>query len=112
MASVATMAALVLGLLVASTKSSYDAKRNELTQLRPRLITWTTCWLITDLRRKRAVPCSTASWSALVRIWPDEKSTTQPWTPAAPGLRRCRTQFRRYRRKRYATLIQVPGCAA
>ncbi len=33
MASVATMSALVLGLLVASTKSAYDAKRYEVTQM-------------------------------------------------------------------------------
>src|SRR5205823_12826217 len=33
MASVATMAALVVGLLVASTKNSYDAKRNEVAQM-------------------------------------------------------------------------------
>ncbi len=38
MATVATMAALVLGLLVASTKGTYDAERNESTQLAARII--------------------------------------------------------------------------
>ena len=38
MATVATMAALVLGLLVASTKGTYDAERNETTQLAARII--------------------------------------------------------------------------
>src|SRR5882724_10041760 len=33
MGLVATMAALVLGLLVASTKSSYDSQKNEVTQM-------------------------------------------------------------------------------
>jgi hypothetical protein len=34
----ATMSALVLALLIASTKSSYDAQRNELTQLSANII--------------------------------------------------------------------------
>lgn len=38
MGTVATMAALVLGLLVASTKGSYDAERNESTLLAARII--------------------------------------------------------------------------
>lgn len=38
MATVATMAALVLGLLVASTKGTYDAERNESTLLAARII--------------------------------------------------------------------------
>ena len=33
MGLIATMAALVLGLLIASAKSSYDIQRNELTQI-------------------------------------------------------------------------------
>jgi hypothetical protein len=38
MGTVATMAALVLGLLVASTKGTYDTERNESTQLASRII--------------------------------------------------------------------------
>ncbi len=38
MGTVATMAALVLGLLVASTKGTYDAERNETTQMASRII--------------------------------------------------------------------------
>ena len=44
MGLIATMAALVLGLLIASAKSSYDTQRNELTQISANIIALTPCF--------------------------------------------------------------------
>jgi len=92
MASVATMAALVLGLLVASTKSSYDAKRNELTQLAAKIdyLDHVLANYGPETKETRALLHRLVE-SALVRIWPDEKShhaTVDPsgsWAEALPN---------------------------
>ena len=74
MGSIATMTALVLGLLVASTKSDYDRERRRLRNSRPRLITWTVFWPTTGLRRAKArAILRTAVESALTRMWPESK---------------------------------------
>ena len=75
MASVATMAALVLGLLVASTKSSYDAKRNEVTQMAAKIdyLDRVLANYGPDTKETRALLHRLVE-TALVRIWPDEKS--------------------------------------
>lgn len=72
MGSVATMAALVLGLLVASTKSAYDTERGEVIQMASKAI-----WLDRLLTNygPEASECRTLVRSALhtavLRIWPD-----------------------------------------
>ncbi len=72
MGSVATMAALVLGLLVASTKSAYDAEKAEVVQMAAKAI-----WLDRLLVNygPEAAECRTlvksALHSAVLRIWPD-----------------------------------------
>jgi len=74
MASVATMTALVLGLLVASTKSAYDTERNEVTQMASKID-----YLDRVLANygPAAAPSRaqlrTAVESALVRMWPEQK---------------------------------------
>ena len=81
MALVATMAALVLGLLVASTKSAYDTERNEITQMASRI-------LFLDRLLKAYGPeadgarteLKEASQSALSTLWP-----VQPRTSTAAG---------------------------
>src|SRR5437016_2101491 len=64
MGLVATMAALVLGLLVASTKGAYDTQKGEVTQMAPRSFSSTGCWQITVLRARRAVISSVAQSEA------------------------------------------------
>ena len=84
MASVATMAALVLGLLVASTKSAYDAKRYEVTQMAAK-IDYLDRLLVNygpDTKETRDL-LRRAVENALVRIWPDEKSRHAHLDPSA-----------------------------
>ncbi len=75
MGSVATMAALVLGLLVASTKSAYDAEKDEVIQMSAKAI-----WLDRLLLNygPAADECRTlvksAAHSALMRVWPDAQA--------------------------------------
>src|SRR5205809_7596275 len=84
MASVATMAALVLGLLVASTKSSYDVKRNELTQMAARIdyLDHVLANYGPETKETRALLHRLVE-NALVRIWPDEKSRHAHLDPSA-----------------------------
>jgi hypothetical protein len=93
MGSVATMAALVLGLLVASTKGAYDTEKNEVIQLAAKVV-----WLDQLFANygPEATPCRTllrgAVQSAILRIWPDAglkpaDSTLDPstvWSRALP----------------------------
>lgn len=91
MATVATMAALVLGLLVASTKSTYDAERNESTQLAARII-----YLDRVLAMYGPETATSrdelkqATANMIERMWPDErgaKVVLEPnpkWSDALP----------------------------
>ena len=93
MASVATMTALVLGLLVASTKSSYDAKRNEVTQMAAKIdyLDRVLANYGPDTKETRALLQRLVE-NALIHIWPDEKKSHQAasdpsgsWTEALPN---------------------------
>src|SRR6476646_7151546 len=93
MASVATMSALVLGLLVASTKSSYDAKRNEVTQMAAKIdyLDRVLANYGPDTKETRALLQRLVE-NALVHIWPEEKKSHQAasdpsgsWTEALPN---------------------------
>src|SRR5262245_15776434 len=74
MGSVATMAALVLGLLVASTKSAYDTEKSEVIQMASKAI-----WLDRLLANygPEASECRAlvrnALHSAVLKIWPDAR---------------------------------------
>lgn len=79
MGLVATMTALVLGLLVASAKSSYDAQRNELIQLSANVV------LLDRLLAHygpEAIPAREALRqgirNAIDRMWPESSSVAQP----------------------------------
>ena len=84
MGLVATMAALVLGLLVSSAKSFYDAQSAELTQMSARLILLDRILAhygpetkeVRDLLRDTLA-------DTIDRIWPQER--TQPSKPGAPS---------------------------
>src|SRR5256886_7328764 len=59
MGLVATMTALVLGLLVASAKGSYDAQRNQLIQMAAKFASSIVCWPIAArMRPKPARSCA------------------------------------------------------
>src|SRR5215472_19302728 len=59
-ALIATMAALVLGLLVASAKSTYDTRRTQLLQVSADVILLDPSWRTTGRRRRRRGRCSNA----------------------------------------------------
>ena len=92
MGSVATMAALVLGLLVASAKSAYDTERNDVIQMAAKIDYLDRVLAnygpeaneVRDLLRD-------AVERALIRMWPDQKSQhsqldpSVSWTDAVPN---------------------------
>jgi hypothetical protein len=82
MGLVATMAALVLGLLVSSAKSSYDAQSAELTDMSARLILLDRVLALygPETREARAVLRGVAV-DSLDRIWPQERSRTSDVVP-------------------------------
>ena len=82
MGSVGTMAALVLGLLVASTKGTYDSERNEIIQLASKLMALDQVLVnygpeANECRNVLRV----AALGALVRIWPDTKAEKSDLAP-------------------------------
>jgi hypothetical protein len=76
MGLVATMAALVLGLLVASTKGAYDTQKNEVTQMAAKIV-----FLDRVLANYGSETAETRDLlrrsvgSAINRMWPDKKSS-------------------------------------
>ena len=76
MGLVATMAALVLGLLVASTKGSYDTKKSEVTQMAAKIV-----FLDRVLANYGSETAEARDFlrrlvgSAVNRMWPDRKSS-------------------------------------
>jgi hypothetical protein len=86
MGLVATMAALVLGLLVASTKGSYDAQKNEVTQMAAK-----TVFLDRVLANYGSETAETRDLlrrsvgSAINRMWPDRKVAAQLDPSASSG---------------------------
>ena len=76
MGLVATMAALVLGLLVASTKGSYDAQKNEVTQMAAKSVFLDR--VLANYGSESAESrdlLSRSVASAINHMWPDKKSS-------------------------------------
>ena len=92
MGSVATMAALVLGLLVASTKSAYDTERNEVIQMAAKIdyLDHVLANYGPGAKESRDVLRGGVE-RALVRMWPEQKSQhaqldpSASWTDALPN---------------------------
>jgi len=90
MATVATMAALVLGLLVASTKGTYDAERNETTQLASRIIYLDRVLAMYGPETGAArSELRQATAGMIDRMWPEEKKSAvlepnDKWSEALP----------------------------
>jgi hypothetical protein len=84
MGLVATMTALLLGLLVASAKGSYDAQRSQLIQMSAKLAfldrVLSNCG--PDASEARAV-LRMSTERMIARIWPDDKSTQAELAPSA-----------------------------
>src|SRR5262245_48212132 len=93
MATVASMAALVLALLVASTKGAYDTEKNEVIQISAKIVhldRMLASYGPEAAEIREALQRSTER--ALARLWPDEHSghsqldPARSWTESLPGL--------------------------
>src|SRR6202790_5766822 len=82
----ATMAALVLALLIASAKSSYDAQRNEVTQLSANIVLLdrVLAHYGPDAKAARDLLKHTAA-GLIDRIWPEDHSRAAGTGPIAAG---------------------------
>lgn len=82
----ATMAALVLALLIAAAKSSYDAQRNEVTQLAANLVLLDRVLAHYGPETKAARDMlSRTTAGMVVRIWSEDPSQAAQGSPAAGG---------------------------
>lgn len=92
MGLVATMSALVLGLLVASTKQTYDTERNEVTEMAAKIIYLDRVLngYGTESAEIRRVLRQTVH-SAITHLWPDQASQSPPdasgtWNEKLPAM--------------------------
>ena len=92
MGLVATMTALVLGLLVASTKEAYDTERSEVTQMTAKIVYLDR--VLAGYGPESGSPRDLLRHTverALILMWPDEKfdhslpAPTTSWSEALPG---------------------------
>ena len=100
-ALIGTMSAMLLGLLVASAKSAYDAQRSELTQMAA-----DTIWLIAcsrtmvRKRARRAAFFNNGVAGMLDRIWgKNGKDGGRARPPPRPATRSCSTRSRNWYRR-------------
>jgi hypothetical protein len=84
MGLIATMTAMVLGLLVASAKSSFDAQRNGVTQMSANIVLMDRLLAHYGPETKEARE-QIRNWvgNALVRIWPEDSSQASHVEPTA-----------------------------
>jgi UDP-N-acetylmuramyl pentapeptide phosphotransferase/UDP-N-acetylglucosamine-1-phosphate transferase len=82
----ATMAALVLALLIAAAKSSYDAQRSEVTQLSANIVLLdrVLAHYGPETKAARALLSHTAA-AMIERIWPEDRSRAAELAPTAAG---------------------------
>jgi hypothetical protein len=84
MGLIGTMAALVLGLMVSSAKSSYDAQKNELTQMSARIIMLDRVLANFGPETKETRAQLRASVARVIeKMWPDDASQSSQLDPAA-----------------------------
>jgi hypothetical protein len=87
MGLIATMSALVLGLLIASAKSSYDIQRNELTQISANIIVLDRLMANFGPETKDARDLLRRSVArALDQMWPENRSRAAQLEPGTPSL--------------------------
>src|SRR5262249_61513687 len=83
---IATMAALVLGLLIASAKGSYDVQRSELTQISANIILLDRLMANYGPETKEARDLLRRSVArALDQMWPENRSRAARLEPGAPS---------------------------
>src|SRR5262249_5941252 len=86
MALVTSVAALVLGLLIASAKGSYDTRRNDLTQMCANIVLLDRVLAQYGPEAKEARDRLRGSVTRLLhRFWPEERPQSEPPEAAAPG---------------------------
>jgi hypothetical protein len=93
MGTVATMAALVLGLLVASTKGTYDAERNESTHMAARIVYLDRVLAMYGPETAEArSELKQATTSMIHHMWPEERrekvelEPNEKWTSSLPRV--------------------------
>jgi len=93
MGTVATMAALVLGLLVASTKGTYDAERNESTHMAARIVYLDRVLAMYGPETAEARnELKQATTSMIHHMWPEERrekvelEPNEKWTSSLPRV--------------------------
>src|SRR6266849_11021403 len=80
----ATMAALVLALLISAAKSSYDAQRNEVTQLSANIVLLDRVLAHYGPETKEARAMLKQSVAGMIdRIWPEDRSAVAHSEPTA-----------------------------
>ena len=124
MGLVGTMAALILGLLVAAAKSAYDTEKNEVTQMAAKLVFLDRVLANYGPSRRIPVPCS-AAWSKIrsIACGRTKGPTMRNWSQSDPVLRKCTKSSRSWRRvtmcrsrssprpsESPATLARCAGC--
>jgi hypothetical protein len=87
MGLIVTMAALVLGLLIASAKSSYDIQRNEVTQISANIIVLDRLMASYGPETKDARDLLRRSVArALDHMWPENRSRAAQLEPGTPSI--------------------------
>ena len=102
MALIATMSALVLGLLIASAKGSFDAQRSELTQMSANIIQLDRTPSRYGPESKEARGVVRRAALSLDRNWAGEASSLKSWTPLRQG-RQAQVSMKRFKDSRRAT---------
>ena len=100
MGLVATMAALILGLLVASAKDSYDKESSGVTQMAAKIVFLDRMLANFGPETKDTRCCSatpSSAWS--IACGRKKRPNTPNWTRTRPAERRCTPRSKSYRRK-------------
>ncbi len=108
MGLVATMSALVLGLLVASAKSSYDAQSTELTEMSSKIVVLdrVLAHYGPETKEVRDVLRGTVA-RVLDEMWSKDRSGAPDWSrPATPKF--CTTKSRDFRRRTISNALATP----
>lgn len=102
MALIATMSALVLGLLIASAKSSFDAQRSEFTQMSADIIQLDRILARYGPESKEARGVVRRAALSLDRNWSGRRPGLRSWTPLRQG-RQAQVSMKRFKDSRRAT---------
>jgi hypothetical protein len=110
MGLIGTMAAVVLDLMLASAKSSYDTQKGELNALSAKmlLLDRILAHYGPDAREARDVLRGVVA-GALDRVWPKDGSRVPIWVSPRLAASSLRKDSRAFAEERRATLREIPG---